>query len=186
MLPPSITVWWVDDGDQTSECYIGTYGNGIANVDCPTSEEINAGLNISCAMTTEFTLGWTERDTDDTRGLCDDAAVANPTTKNYEATLAFFLDRNPNKEDESIYNEVMQLFKKPLRSGYLVQRIARHPAREPEAQEGDWVTIFKVFSGDPNILNDATAPTQLEVVFYAQGSSSDGLVQVDICPDCGS
>ena len=186
MLPPSITAWWVDDGDQTAECYVGQYGNGFEDISCPTSAEINAGLNISCAMTTDFTLQWTERDTDDTRGLCDDAAVANPTTKNYESTLNFFLDRNPNKEEESIYNEVMQLFKKPLRSGYLVQRIARHPSREPEAQEGDWVTVFKFYSGDPNILNDATAPIQMEVVFYAQGASSDGLVQVDICPQCGS
>lgn len=186
MLPPSITVWWIDDGDQTSACYVGSYGNGFANIDCPTAAEINAGLNISCAMTTEFTLGWTERDTDDTRGLCDDAAVANPTTKNYEASLSFFLDRDPNKAEESIYNDVMQLFKKPLRSGYLVQRIGKHPRRDVDAVTGDWVTVFKVYSGDPNILNDATAPIQMEVVFYAQGASSDGLVQVDICPPCGS
>jgi len=186
MLPPSITVWWVDDGDQTAACYTGTYGHGFADISCPTSAEINAGLNISCAMTTDFTLGWTDRDTDDTRGLCDDAAVANPTTKNYEAQLNFFLDRDPNKLDPSIYNDVMQLFKKPLRSGYLVQRIAKHPKRDPQAAEGDWFTIFKVYSGDPNIVNDATAPIQMQITFYAQGQSSDGLVQADICPPCGS
>lgn len=194
MLPPSITVWWVDDGPQGDD-YCGEYGNGFEDIDCPTSEEINAGLNISCAMTTDFTLGWTDRDTDDTRGLCDDAAVANPTAKNYEGTLNFFLDRDPNKDretDPSIYNDVMALFRKPLRSGYLVQRVARHPRRDPEAETCDWVTIFKFFSGDPNILNDATAPIQMEITFYAQGQSSDGIVQVDVCPagcpgdPCGS
>lgn len=182
MLPPSITVWWVDDGDQTDSGYEGVFGEGFEDISAPTSEEINAGLNISCAMTTDFTLGWTDRDTDDTRGLCDDAAVANPTAKNYEATLNFFLDRDPNKLDESIYNDVMMLFKKPLRAGYLVQRIAKHPRTEPEAESGDWVTIFKFFAGDPNILNDATAPIQMEITFYAQGESSDGLVQVDASP----
>lgn len=183
MLPPAITVWWVDAGDQTADGYEGVYGAGIANVSAPTSAEINAGINISCAMTTDFTLGWTDRDTDDTRGLCDDAAVANPTTKNYEATLNFFLDRDPNKADESIYNDVMELFKKPLRSGFLVQRIAKHPRNEPDCEPGDRLTIFQFFSGDPNILNDATAPIQMEVVFYAQGQSSDGIVQADMGPD---
>lgn len=182
MLPPAITIWWVDDGDQTAFGYEGVYGAGFADISAPTSAEVNAGINISCAMTTDFTLGWTDRDTDDTRGLCDDAAVANPTTKNYEATLNFFLDRDPNKVEESIYNEVLELFKKPLRSGYLVQRIARHPRREPDCEPGDRLTIFKVYSGDPNILNDATAPIQMEVVFYAQGESSDGIVQADVTP----
>lgn len=162
------------------------FGGGFADISCPTSEEINAGVNISCAMTTDFTLGWTDRDTDDTRGLCDDAAVANPTTKNYEAQLNFFLDRDPNKLDPSIYNDVLELFKKPLRSGYLVQRIAKHPKRDPDAAEGDRVTIFRVYAGDPNIVNDATAPIQMQITFYAQGQSSDGIVQVDICPPCGS
>lgn len=180
MLPPSISVFWVDDGDQTDAGYEGVYGAGIANIDEPTSAEINAGINISCAMTTDFTLGWTDRDTDDTRGLCDDAAVANPTTKNFESTLNFFMDRDPNKADESIYNEVLELFKKPLRSGYLVQRIAKHPRRDPEVEPGDRLTIFKFYSGDPNILNDATAPIQMEVVFYPQGESSDGIVQADM------
>lgn len=185
-LPPSITIWWVDDGDQTGEGYVGTYGDGFADISCPTAAEINAGLNISCALTTDITLGWTDRDTDDTRGLCDDASVANPTAKNYEGTLPFFLDRNPNKTEESIYNDALEMFKKPLRSGYIVERIAKHPRLEPEAVTGDRVTIFKFLSGDPNILNDATAPTQMEVVYYAQGQSSDGIVQVDICPEIGS
>jgi hypothetical protein len=179
-------VFWVDDGNQEEDCYSGHFGDGIENISCPTSAEINAGINISCAMTTELTLGWTDRDTDDTAGLCDDAAVENPTKKNYEAELNFFLDRNPNKKEESIYNEVMQLLKKPLRSGYLVQRIAKHPRKDPEVAEGDWVTIFKVYSGDPNIENSADAPIQMKVKFYAQGESSDGLVQIDVCPPCGS
>lgn len=185
-LGPTVTIWWIDDGNQEEDCYTGQYGDGIENVSCPTSAEINAGVNISCAMTTDFDLGWEDRDTDDTRGLCDDAAVNNPTTKNYQAQLNFFLDRNPNKQEESIYNEVMQLFKKPLRSGYLVQRISKHPRKDPELAEGDWVTIFKVYSGDPNVLNDTDAPLQLQITFYPQGESSDGLVQADICPPCGS
>jgi hypothetical protein len=177
-LPPNISIFWVDDGDQTTLGYEGVYGEGIVNVDAPTAAEINAGLNITCALTTDLTLGWTERDTDDTRGLCDDSNVANPTAKNYEGQLNIFVDQDPNKVDESIYNDVMRLFKKPLRQGYLVQRISKHPVRNPNIVDGDWVTVFKFLSGDPNVITDASAPLQLQPTFYPQGVSSDGLVQV--------
>ena len=55
-LPPSLTIWWVDESDQTSLGYEGTYGAGFADLDHPTAAEINAGLNISCALTTDITL----------------------------------------------------------------------------------------------------------------------------------
>jgi len=177
-LPPSLTIWWVDEDDQTADEYIGTYGAGFADIDHPTAAEINAGINISCALTTDITLGWTDRDTDDTRGLCDDSNVATPTAKNYEGQLNVFLDKDPNKVAASIYNDVFYLLKKPLRSGYLVQRISKHPVNDPAAVDTDWVTIFKFLSGDPNVVNDASAPLQMQPTFYAQGRSSDGVVQV--------
>lgn len=177
-LPPSIGLWWIDDGDQTSQGYEGVFGDGIVDLSHPTAAEINAGVNISCALTTDLTLGWTDRDTDDTRGLCDDSNVATPTAKNYEGQLNVFIDRDPNKVDASIYNDVLMLFKKPLRSGYLVQRISKHPVNNPEVVDTDWVTVFKFLSGDPNIINDATAPLQMQPTMYAQGQSSDGIVQV--------
>lgn len=165
LLPPNITVWWVPDPP------------GIANVNAPTAAEINAGTNISCAMAADFTLGWTERDTDDTAGLCDDANVQNPLRKNFEATLTFFLDEDPT-DVTSIYNTVREIFSTPLQAGYLVQRIGGHPRTSPLAVDGDLVTVFKVLSGDPNIINDPAAPVQMEIVFYAQGVSSDGIVVV--------
>lgn len=175
LLPPNITIWWVPE-DPTAT----PPKPGIADVNAPTAAEINAGVNISCAMAADFTLGWTERDTDDTAGLCDDANVSNPLRKNYEGTLTFFLDENRD-DATSIYNKVQDLFQKPLQLGYLVQRIRKRPGtvNTPTlAEVGDEVTIFKFLSGDPNILNDPAAPIQMEVVFYAQGVSSDGIVKV--------
>lgn len=170
MLPPNISIWWVPIPE------------GIADIDCPTAAEINAGVNISCALTADLTLGWTERDTDDTGGLCDDANVSNPTKKNFEGTLNFFLDRDLGDANPlSVYNVALDLFKTPLQNGYLVQRIGKHPRRDPEAVDGDYITVFKMISGDPNILNDSSAPVQMEVVFYPQGESSNGIVQVGIC-----
>lgn len=186
LLPPSITIWWVPEDTAASPPL-----PGIANVNAPKATEINAGTNISCAMVADFTLGWTERDTDDTAGLCDDSNVSNPTRKNYEGTLTFFLDAN-RADNTSIYNKVQDLFQLgmsaasppqpvPLRSGYLVERIRKRPGtvNTPDtAAVGDEVTVFKFLSGDPNILNDPAAPVQMEVVFYAQGVSSNGIVKV--------
>jgi hypothetical protein len=175
LLPPNITIWWVPE-DPTST----PPKPGIANVNAPTAAEINAGTNISCAMVADFTLGWTERDTDDSAGLCDDANVSNPLRKNYESTLTFFLDEN-RTDATSIYNKVQDLFQVPLQLGYLVQRIRSSPGSVSSptvAVAGDEVTVFKFLSGDPNILNDPAAPIQMEVVFYAQGVSSNGIVTV--------
>lgn len=165
MLPPNISIWWVPDPA------------GIANVDAPTAPEINAGINISCALTADITLGWTDRDTDDTAGLCDDANVANPLRKNYEGQLNFFLDADKD-DNTSVYNTAKDIFRTPLQLGYLVQRIGKHPRTYPNAADGDEVTVFKFLSGDPNIANDPSAPVQMQVTYYAQGVSSNGIVHV--------
>jgi hypothetical protein len=178
MLPPNVSVFWVDESDQSTDGYAGTFGTGFEDIDHPTAEEINAGLNISCALTTDLTLGWTDRDTDTTKGLCDDSNVSSPTAKNYEGALNFFLDKDPNKEEESVYNEALETFKKPLRSGYLVQRIGKNPRAQAEVADEDRVTIFKFLAGDPNIQNDASAPIQMAITFYPQGESTEGIVQV--------
>lgn len=167
MLPPNVSVWWVPSVD------------GIEDVNSPTAEEVNAGVDISCAITVDgFTLGWTDRDTDDSRSLCDTDNVENPTAKNVEADLTFFLDAD-FADNESVYNQAMELFETPLQRGYLVQRIGKNPNSEPLAASGDRVTVFDVLSGDPNIENDGSAPVRMQVRFYPQGTSSDGIVTVN-------
>lgn len=166
MLPPNISVYWVPIPE------------GIDNVNAPTAEEINAGTDISCAITVDnYTLGWTDRDTDDSRSLCDVDNVENPTSKNVEADLTFFLDAD-FEDNTSVFNEVMELFRTPLQPGFLVQRLGKNPNSEPEVANGDEVTVFQVLSGDPNIENDGDAPVRMQIRFYPQGLSSDGIVTV--------
>jgi hypothetical protein len=204
MLPPNLTVWWVPDPP------------GIVNVDAPKVAEINAGYNLSCAMTAAYTLGWTDRDTDATEGLCDDSNVKNPIRKNYDGKLTFFLDSTlgdktiqpwwpiipqspyppapPASPRNTLYNWAFLLFRNPvnvstnsLHAGYLVQRIGKSPkgtttptdyTTAAPAAVGDYVTVFRFYAGDPSVKVDAKAPLQMEVSFYAQGLSSNGLVQV--------
>jgi hypothetical protein len=166
MLPPKITVWWVPATP------------GIEDIDAPTAAEINAGVDISCAITVDnFTLGWTDRDLDDSRSLCDVDNVENPTAKNVEADLTFFLDDDFD-DNTSVFNEAMDLFETPLQRGFLVQRIGKNPNTDPLAEAGDRVTVFDVLSGDPNIENDGDAPVRMQVRFYPQGQSSNGIVTV--------
>lgn len=166
MLPPNVTVWWVPSTP------------GIADIDNPTAAEINAGTNISCAIVDPYTLGWTDRDTDDSASICDDSNVETPTRKNYEGDLTFFRDADLD-DVVSVFNIAATLFKTPLQQGYLVQRIGKNPNTDPMAATGDEVSVFEFLSGDPNIIKDNDAPIQMQVRFYAQGRSSTGLVLVD-------
>lgn len=165
MLPPNVSVWWVPATP------------GIADIDVPTATEINAGTNISCAIVDPYTLGWTDRDTDDSASICDDSNVETPTRKNYEGNLTFFRDQDL-ADVASVYNIAAELFKVPLQPGFLVQRIGKNPNNFPTVADGDEVSVYEFLSGDPNIVKDNNAPVQMQVRFYAQGRSSNGLVTV--------
>lgn len=167
MLPPNIRVDWIP---------VTAEEPGIEDVNAPTAEELNAGENITCAITSpDYTLGWTERDTDDTKSLCDDSNVMNPIYKNYEGNLTFFRDRDSTNA-LSAYNIAYELFKTPLQQGYLVERVGK-PFDEPYV-DGDEVSVFLFLSGDPRTLHEDGVPIRMQVPFYAQGRSSEGIVTV--------
>lgn len=164
MLPPNIRVDWVPGTD------------GISDVNAPTVDELDAGTNISCAITQpDFTLGFTDRDTDNTKSLCAGSNVAIPIYKNYEANLTFFRDRNID-EVESVYNEAYELFKNPLQQGFLVKRVGY--AYDDEYADGQDVQVFAVESGDPTTMHEDGVPVRMQVMFYMRGESSDGYVPI--------
>lgn len=164
MLPPNVTVTWVPGTD------------GIADVNAPTATELNDGENITCAITSaDYTLGWTERDTDDSKSLCDDSNVQTPIYKNYEANLTFFRDADLDNEN-STYNIAHDLFKTPKQPGYLVERVGKQS--DEEYVDGDEVSVFYVLSGDPRTMHEDGVAVREQVMFYPQGVSSDGIVNV--------
>jgi hypothetical protein len=166
LLPPNIKVVWVP----------ALPPPGIEDINAPTAEELNEGIDITCAITSaDYTLGWTERDTDDSKSLCDDSNVSNPVYKNYEGNLTFFRDADAENV-ESVYNIAYDLFRTPLQPGFLVERVGK-PQDEPFV-DGDDVSIFYFLSGDPRTVNEDGAPIRMQVMFYPQGRSSDGIVEV--------
>ena len=79
MMSPNTTIWWVPFA-------------GIANYLAPTVAEITAGINLSAAIVTGYTLAATDSDTDDSKTIVDEGNVQTPTFGNYEASLSFFRD----------------------------------------------------------------------------------------------
>src|SRR5690606_22364389 len=77
---------------------------------------------------------------------------------------------------ESVYNIAYDLFRTPLQPGFLVERVGK-PQDEPFV-DGDDVSIFYFLSGDPRTVNEDGAPIRMQVMFYPQGRSSDGIVEV--------
>src|SRR5699024_12307302 len=110
MLPPNIRVDWIPTGGDEDE--------GIEDINAPTAAELNAGTNISCAISqNEFTLAFSERDTNDEKPLCGDSNVQPPVHKNYDRSLTTF--RQPDIENnESVYHRFYVLLRTPLQIVY--------------------------------------------------------------------
>jgi hypothetical protein len=101
---------------------------GVANPDAgPTLAECQAGVDISCAIVTGYTLNPTDPDTDDTSSICDEGNVVNPTYDNYELDVTFFRDDNL-ADAASVYNIAYGLFGAGPVVGWWVRRTGKKAA----------------------------------------------------------
>lgn len=170
MASPATTIWWVpaegiDDPD-TELFKAATYS----------TDGSPKAVDISCAVVAGYTLNPTDSDTDDTRSICDEGNVANPTTQNYEASLTFF--RNEIKGTsgpgtEHVYDKAFNLFKLGLQGtsrieGFLVQRLGYKQGTAVAA--GQLLSAYKVMADNPrDEVGDGDAPIQFTVPFLPQG-----------------
>lgn len=155
MLSPNTTIWWVPT-------------SGFDDVDEPTAAEVNAGVNISCAIVTGYTLNATDSDTDDSASICDNANVDTPTVDNYEADLTFFKDADTSNA-ASVFNVAYNLYRQVDATGYLVRRLGK--ASTSTAAAGDVVSIFRVSSDFMRSIDgdEGGAPIQFQVPFLPDG-----------------
>jgi hypothetical protein len=153
MLSPKTTIWWVP-------------ASGVANYNAITVAEINAGVNISCAIQTGYTLNPTDPDTDDSKSICENSNAQNPTFDNYEASLPIF--RGIIGETTGVFYQTYQLFKKPDAKGYLVRRIGK--LNTAPVTTADTVSVFGVSSDVPaDITSDSGGPIGMTVPFLPTG-----------------
>lgn len=166
MLNPNTTIWFVPKA-------------GIVDPYAPTATEINAGLNISCAITRGYTLNPTDSDTDDTASICDTGNVETRLYDNYEAELTFFRDSDAS-DAVSVYNIAFTAFKAPDVEGWLIRRLGKKST--VAAIAADEVELFLVANDRARTVDGGDAgPIQFTVPFLAQGTYT-GYVDVVVPP----
>lgn len=168
MMAPNVRIDWVPDG-------------GFTNPATPTAKELNAGTNLSDAITTGYTLGFTESDTDDSKSITDEANVSTPTRDNYEALLTFFMapesvgSSDPN---EVAYQAAEALFGSDDRvSGYLVMRVGYKA--DVDYASGQEISLFRVTSDIRRITSEDGAPIMMEAPFLQQGEAYGNIPVAD-------
>lgn len=153
MMSPNSTIWWVPLA-------------GITNHLAPTVAQITAGINISAAIVTGYTLGATDSDTDDSKTITDEGNVQTPTFGNYEGSLSFF--RDGVGDTPTVFTTAYNLFKSGRVEGWLVSRHGYKSTIAPAA--GHIVSVFRFFSDlVQDIEGDGGAPIQVTVPFRPQG-----------------
>lgn len=141
--------------------------NAFADPSKPTVAELNAGINISCAIQTGYTLNFTDSDTDDSKTICDEGNVQNRGFANYEANLTAF--RDPiDAVKTSVFTTFRDLFKDGRVEGYLVSRQGKKAAVAYSVE--DYISIFKVTSDYMQEQGgDGGGPVTVTVPFGQQG-----------------
>lgn len=153
MMSPNTTIWWVPLA-------------GIANYLAPTAAEITAGINISAAIVTGYTLAATDSDTDDSKTIVDEGNVQTPTFGNYEASLSFF--RDAEGDASTVFTTANDLFSAGRVEGWLVSRQGFKSTVAAAATQ--LVSVFRVMSDyHQTVEGDGGSPIQTTVPFKPQG-----------------
>lgn len=153
MMSPNTTILWVPLG-------------GIVDPDAPTVAELTAGINISAAIVTGYTLGATDSDTDDSKTIVDEGNVSTPTFGNYEGNLSIF--RDGIGDTPTVFTTAYNLFNEGRVEGYLVSRQGyKHTAA---FVAGQLVSVYRFISDfQQDIEGDGGAPIQATIPFRPQG-----------------
>lgn len=108
-----------------------------------TNKVLTAGVvNISSAVTDDYTLGLTDSQSDNSLSVVDNANVVTPTYSNYAASFDGF--RDSSNTATSVYNDFKNLFQAADNKYYLIKRIGK-PHSDPFAI-GDIVSVFGVLT----------------------------------------
>lgn len=164
LMAPNETIWWVSKEDFPSFDY-----------KAPTASALTNDNNISCAVTTGYTLNPTDSDTDDTSTICDAANVETPTFKNYEGNLTLIREElGQSADQESGRYKAWEFFKHKGAEGWLVRRV-RGLNYEP-AEVGQSVDVFEFITDNPQEGGeDDAAVVTYTIPFLPQGNFSVGV-----------
>lgn len=137
-----ISVWMLDGKPEDPEA--------------PTVEEINDGDHIDCVVGTDFSVGsGTPNNTTD-GPLCRGMEQQVPTSSTYESTITAL--RFYDKETRQIHVESDFFFQAVKEFGSTIWIAVRDggkdPRKEPDAEDGDEVSIYELISGGAGRASD--------------------------------
>lgn len=115
----------------------------------------------------DFALGATDSDDVEDRGITDPGNAVTRGFANFEGTLSFFRDANPD-DTNSDYVLAWETFKVPRTYGYMIMRVADKKWDEPWAA-GDRVSVFRFVA---DVITDDTEgddAVKFTVNFLPQG-----------------
>lgn len=159
LMAPNETIWWVSKAD-----------NPTFDPKSPSAAVLTNDNNISCAITTGYSLNPTDSDTDDTSTICDSANVATPTFRNFEGNLTMIREEIGQNEDQASGRyKAWEFFKHKGAEGWLVRRI-RGLNFEP-AEAGQKVEIYSFITDNPQEGAEDSAVVTYTVPFLPQGFS---------------
>lgn len=131
--------------------------------------------NLSCAITTGFTLNATDSTKVTSQAICDASPSEVPVGSNYEIEMTFF--REEIGEDQqapgttSPYDKAFQLFKDGIQKGlkdfYWVKRIGFRP--DVPFKAGQLISIYKGTLDNPQDVEGDNQPIQFKAKFGQAG-----------------
>ena len=163
LIGPYTTIWWFDTAALTTPM-----APKVADFTAALAATPPTALNLSCTIVTGYTLNPTDSDTQNSRLLCDEGNAETRGNANYEATLQFAREADPDTNTTSIFIAPFEKFKHKGVEGYLVRRVGKKST--DAIAVGDRLDVFKVMSDNPrDIEEDGGGPIYMEVPFLAQG-----------------
>lgn len=150
-------VAWVLDSSMTT-----------AEAAAPDAATLNAAIDLSPAIAwQDWSLGATDSDDVDDRGITDPGNAVTRGFANFEGTLSFFRDANPN-DLTSPYVQAFETFRTPRTYGYLVLRVAEKHWSEDFAA-GDRVSVFRFVADAITDDTEGDDSVKFTVNFLPQG-----------------
>lgn len=112
---------------------------GIADPATPSAAELNAGVDITCALLATYTLGATASDTVSEPSVCDTANANTPTRDNYAADLTLF---RPTAGASDVYSDAKTALSGKSSEVYIVERISDTDGAADDFADGDVVSVY--------------------------------------------
>ncbi len=155
-----VKVAWILDANMTPQ-----------QAAAPTTTILNDStktLDLSPAVAwQDWSLGATDSDDVEDRGITDPGNATTRGFANFEGTLSFFRDANPD-DVTSDYVKAFETFRVPRTYGYLVLRVAEKHWSEPFAA-GDRVSVFRFVADAITDDTEGDDSVKFTVNFLPQG-----------------